>query len=229
MTITSPDREGPRPSPPLSRAALKAGSPGSPTSNTALPMEPAMADEEVNFERVTKIYREESSKKTLSRLEPDFYRKAATYVRALEAKAAEEVVKGPNSAKAMLLQDELRKVLKKREQIVQYRQRKIALLAASKANGGEGGGAGLAPPGAGVVRAPLRVPAPVFQRLAAPPRKIAPPAPKDLVIVHVLEDIPAFAGIDAKYTLKKEDVVTLPRALAKVLMDRGKVRLVQTA
>src|SRR2546428_9223307 len=109
MTITSPDREGPRPSPPLSRAALKAGSPGSPTSNTALPMEPAMADEEVNFERVTKIYREESSKKTLSRLEPDFYRKAATYVRALEAKAAEEVVKGPNSAKAMLLQDELRK------------------------------------------------------------------------------------------------------------------------
>src|SRR5437879_11302187 len=124
--------------------ALQAGSPGSPTSNTALPMEPAMADEEVNFERVTKIYREESSKKTLSRLEPDFYRKVATYVRALEAKAAEEVVKGPNSAKAMLLQDELRKVLKKREQIVQYRQRKIALLASSKANGGEADVTGLA-------------------------------------------------------------------------------------
>jgi len=229
-------------------------------------MEPAMADEEVNFERVTKIYREESSKKTLSRLEPDFYRKVATYVRALEAKAAEEVVKGPNSAKAMLLQDELRKVLKKREQIVQYRQRKIALLAASKANGGEADVAGLATPeadlferlletlsqsrqvafGATPATAPSTptpaaappapapigastAPVPVFQRLADPPRKIAPPAPKDLVIVHVLEDIPAFAGIDAKYTLKKEDVVTLPRALAKVLMDRGKVRLVQTA
>src|SRR2546422_2418678 len=156
MTITSPDREGPRPSPPAPRTALQAGSPGSPTSNTALPMEPAMADEEVNFERVTKIYREESSKKTLSRLEPDFYRKAATYVRALEAKAAEEVVKGPNSAKAMLLQDELRKVLKKREQIVQYRQRKIALLAASKANGGGADGPGPPTPEAGV-----------FQRLLA--------------------------------------------------------------
>ena len=224
-----------------------------------------MADEEVNFERVTKIYREESSKKTLSRLEPDFYRKVATYVRALEAKAAEEVLKGPNSAKAMLLQDELRKVLKKREQIVQYRQRKIALLAASKANGGEADVSGLAapeadvfeqvlgslsrarqvafgatpapapaapppaPPAASPALPPATPAAPVFQRLADPPRKIAPPAPKDLVIVHVLEDIPAFAGIDAKYTLKKEDVVTLPRALAKVLMDRGKVRLVQTA
>src|SRR6267378_8103583 len=145
MTIM---RFGPEGLPPLTlpspARSSNVGSPGSPTSNTALPMEPAMADEEVNFERVTKIYREESSKKTLSRLEPDFYRKVATYVRALEAKAAEEVVKGPNSAKAMLLQDELRKVLKKREQIVQYRQRKIALLAASKANGGEADVAGLA-------------------------------------------------------------------------------------
>ncbi len=222
-----------------------------------------MADEEVSFERVTKIYREESSKKTLSRLEPDFYGKLATYVRALEAKAAEEVVKGPNSTKAMLLQDELRKVLKKREQIVQYRQRKIALLAASRASGGQADVTGLATPEAelfdrllvtlsqarevtfGTPPAPVpaapapapsapasapaaATPAPAFQRLADPPRKIAPPAPKDLVVVHVLEDVPAFAGIDAKYTLKKEDVVTLPRALAKVLMDRGKVRVVQT-
>jgi len=227
-------------------------------------MASAMAGEEVNFERVTKIYREESSKKVLSRLEPDFYGKLATYVRALEAKAAEEVLKGPNSTKAMLLQDELRKVLKKREQIVQYRQRKIALLAASKANGGEADVTGLATPEAelfdrllatlsqarevafGAPPAPAlapppstppapapaaagATPAPAFQRLADPPRKIAPPAPKDLVVVHVLEDVPAFAGIDAQYTLKKEDVVTLPRALAKVLMDRGKVRLVQTA
>ena len=223
-----------------------------------------MADEEVNFERVTKVYREESSKKSLSRLEPDFFGKLARYLRNLEAKAAEEVTKGPNSTKSMMLQDELRKVLKKREQIVQYRQRKIALLASSKANGGEVEIAGLATPeaelfdrlvvlltqarevafGATVVttqaaaptqapalmpRAATPPPAPAFQRLAEPPKKMPPPAPKDLVIVHVLEDIPEFAGIDAKYALKKEDIVTLPRALAKVLMDRGKVRLVQTA
>src|SRR2546428_9474962 len=97
----------------------------------------AVAEGGVNFEGVTKIYREESSKKPLTRLEPDFYGKLARYIRALEGKASEEVGRAPNSAKAMLLQDELRKVLKKREQIVQYRQRKIALLASSKANGGE--------------------------------------------------------------------------------------------
>ena len=42
-----------------------------------------MADEEVNFERVTKVYREESSKKSLSRLEPDFFGKLARYLRNL--------------------------------------------------------------------------------------------------------------------------------------------------
>src|SRR3989442_10744229 len=105
-----------------------------------------MEAEEVKCERDTKVYREESSKKSLSRLEPDFFGKLATYLRNLEAKAAEEVTKGPNSTKSMMLQDELRKVLKKREQIVQYRQRKIALLASSKANGGEVEIAGLATP-----------------------------------------------------------------------------------
>jgi len=225
---------------------------------------PAMADEEVTFERVTKVYREESSKKALTRLEHNFYSKLAAYLKGLEARAAEEVAKGPNSPKAMLLQDELRKVLKKRDQVFQYRERKIALLASSKASGGQADISGLATPEAelfdrlvallkqtreaafGAAPAPAQAPppappaaepapapkapepAPAFQRLAEPPRKIAPPAPKDLVVVHVLEDIPAFAGIDAKYTLRKEDVVTLPRAIAKVLVDRGKVRIVQT-
>lgn len=226
-----------------------------------------MADEAVDFERVTKVYREESSKKTLSRLEPDFYGKLAVYLKALEQKAAEAVAKSPNSPQAMLLQDELRKVLKKRDQIFQYRERKIGLLASLRASGGEADVSGLATPeaelfdklvallkqarevafGAAMAPAPgpatatpappppipaatppAPPPAPVFQRLAEPPKKIAPPAPKDLVVVHVLEDIPSFAGIDAKYTLKKEDVVTLPRAIAKVLIDRGKVRIVQT-
>ncbi len=227
-----------------------------------------MADEAVDFERVTKVYREESSKKTLARLEPDFYGKLAVYIKALEQKASEAVGKSPNSPQSMLLQDELRKVVKKRDQIFQYRERKIGLLASLKASGGEADVSGLATPeaelfdklvallkqardvafGAAMAPAPgpatatptatpippapatappAPAPAPVFQRLAEPPKKIAPPAPKDLVVVHVLEDIPSFAGIDAKYTLKKEDVVTLPRAIAKVLIDRGKVRIVQ--
>ncbi len=266
----APVRNGPeasqRPSPAI--AVIERGRPairiarvsGSPASNTARPMAASMADEEVNFERVTKVYREESSKKSLARLEPEFYGKLVAYLRGLETRATEEVGKAPNSPKAMLLQDELRKVGKKREQIFQYRMRKIAILAAAKASGGEADVAGLATPEValfgGLVQiltrireeafgaeppmtaarapqltsaAPKGVPSsPAFQRLAEPPKKIAPPAAKDLVVVHVLEDIPPFAGIDAMYRLRKEDVVTLPRAIAKVLIDRGKVRVIQT-
>src|SRR6266516_245461 len=42
-------------------------------------------EEEVNFERVTKVYREESGKKTLVNLEADFYDKLAAYVARLDA------------------------------------------------------------------------------------------------------------------------------------------------
>src|SRR3989442_9866293 len=135
-----------------------------------------MEAEEVKCERDTKVYREESSKKSLSRLEPDFFGKLARYLRNLEAKAAEEVTKGPNSTKAMMLQDELRKVSKKREQIVQYRQRKIALLASSKANGGEADVTGLATPEAELFDrlVGLLSPAPELAFGGAPP--LAPPA-----------------------------------------------------
>src|SRR5438552_18804385 len=66
-------------------------------------------EEEVNFERVTKVYREESGKKTLVNLEADFYDKLAAYVARLDGGANAEAQKDPNSPKALLLQDELRR------------------------------------------------------------------------------------------------------------------------
>src|SRR5881397_340086 len=94
-------------------------------------------EEEVNFERVTKVYREESGKKTLVALEADFYDKLASYIARLDESANKEVQKNPNSAKALMLQDELRKVRKRRDQIFTYRERKLALLASRRASGAE--------------------------------------------------------------------------------------------
>src|SRR5881296_4267734 len=94
-------------------------------------------EEEVNFERVTKVYREESGKKTLVALEADFYDKLAAYIARLDESANKEAQKNPNSAKALMLQDELRKVRKRRDQIFTYRERKLALLASSRSSGAE--------------------------------------------------------------------------------------------
>jgi DNA replication initiation complex subunit (GINS family) len=220
-------------------------------------------EEEVNFERVTKVYREESGKKTLVALEADFYDKLAAYVARLDESANKEAQKDPNSPKALLLQDELRKVRKRRDQIFTYRERKLALLASSRASGAEVevpnlpaqervlfdqmvsllkksrsdafGGSMLGTEPSPPVPAPKPESAPVATRpgpvkiLRAEATKRTPVAPtlKDHVLVHVLEDLPPFAGIDTTYRLKKEDVVTLPKTIAQILVDRGKARIVQ--
>ena len=42
------------------------------------------------------------------------------------------------------------------------------------------------------------------------------------VLIRILEDLPEFAGPDRDYKLNKEDVVTLPKVLADVLINTGK-------
>ena len=226
-------------------------------------------EEDVNFERVTKVYREESGKKTLVNLEADFYDKLAAYAVRLDEAANSEAQKDPNSPKALLLQDELRKVRKRRDQIFTYRERKLALLASSRASGAEvevphlttqeralfdnmvallkksraeafGGSVPAAmesppppteaPQGASPDSAKAKVPERMkVIRAENTKRTTVPPSLKDHVLVHVLEDLPPFAGIDTTYRLKKEDVVTLPKTIAQILVDRGKARIVQMA
>ena len=217
----------------------------------------------MNFERVTKVYREESGKKTLVGLEADFYDKLAAYVTRLDQSANAEAHKNPNSPKALLLQDELRKVRKRRDQIFTYRERKLALLASSRASGAEvdvpslttqerllfdamvallrkgrsdafGGPPVGAEPSAPALPAekptpPSREPPAGMKVVKAEDTKrtTVPASLKDHVLVHVLEDLPPFAGIDTTYRLKREDVVTLPKTIAQILVDRGKARIVQ--
>lgn len=222
-------------------------------------------EEEVNFERVTKLYREESGKKTLVGLEADFYDKLAGYIARLEESANAEASKAPNSPKSLLLQDELRKVRKRRDQIFTYRERKLALLASSRASGAEVEVPNLPAQdrilfeglvallkkaradafGGSPFASETTPPAPTEAEEPGPPprqpermrvvtsketkRAPAPPSLKDHVLVHVLEDLPPFAGIDTTYRLRKEDVVTLPKTIAEILVNRGKARIVQAS
>src|SRR2546426_3898400 len=202
-------------------------------------------EEEVNFERVTKVYREESGKKTLVALEADFYDKLASYIARLDESANKEAQKDPNSPKALLLQDELRKVRKRRDQIFTYRERKLALLASSRASGAEvdvpnlpaqerrlfesmvallkksrADAFGPLPHAVGATPSsePPRPkgPAPSKEpermrvvRAEETKRTVVAPTLKDHVLVHVLEDLPPFAGIDTTHRLKERDGVTL--------------------
>src|SRR5437867_2787847 len=209
-----------------------------------------MAEEPVTFERITKLYREESGKKSLTALEPDFWEKVRNYVTALETALAAERAKDPNSRATVQLQDELRKSQQKREQIYQYRERKLGLLAGSIAGGATTEVRGLARPEQDLLHRLVELltetrsaayggppksspPAvatagPATTPPAAPPPKLKESPPKG-VIVHVLEDVPPFAGPDGTYRLKKEDIVMVHPSIAKVLTDRGKARVVTPA
>jgi len=201
-------------------------------------------EEDVTFERITRVYRDESSKKGLTHLEPDFYEKVNRYLGGLETDLAAERQKDANSKAAMLLQDELQKAQKKREQISQYRERKIALLASQRAGGADMELRGLARPEQDLLQrlvdiltnhrrealglaATVELPTastkgPVGTVVAA----AATPSPPRGVLLHILEDVPPFAGPDGTLHLKKEDLVTLPAQMAKVLVERGKARIV---
>ncbi len=203
-----------------------------------------MAGDELSFERVSQVYREEGRRKTLTPLEADFWERLLTYVRRLEREVEAETSKNPTSPRATLLRDELRKVQKARDQIYAYRERKIAALACSQASG------------SAVDPKPMtRLEQDLFKRLvealtasrgeawgktiavgageALGPQKSAPEASAtsaksaETAFVEVLEDLPPFAGPGATYRLRRGDLVTLPRPIARVLVDRGKAKEIQ--
>jgi len=54
------------------------------------------------------------------------------------------------------------------------------------------------------------------------------PQNKEYIEIKVLEDLPTFTGMDAKnYSLKSNDIVSIPIYNARILSDAGKVRLVK--
>ena len=192
-------------------------------------------DEEMSFRRVTRIYREESSRRSLTPLEPDFFEKLNLYLDDLESKLKEQQEKGGGSRTATLLRDEYQKACRKRDQVFRLRSRKIANLAASRASGASVDLGPLTRPEAAMFEAigelikdtragiyGTNKPEPVCE---TPRRKVSAPSPN--IIIRVLEDIPPFAGVEGNYDLKKEDVTSLPRQVAEVLVKQGKAQEIQ--
>ena len=48
------------------------------------------------------------------------------------------------------------------------------------------------------------------------------PGKSEMVMVRILEDLPAFAGADKNYQLMKEDVISLPKNYAEILLKHNK-------
>ncbi len=197
------------------------------------------------MELILQVYRKESQRKTLTSLDREFWQNVREYVSGLEEDLQKESRRDPNSAKAALLRDELKKVLKRRDQIYQYRERKIVRLAASAASGASVNTGNLTPLEEESFKALLdvleggrnrafgveaheegaeEVAEEVVEEVRQPVKK--PQRPKKAkakkVLLRILEDVPPFMGLDVTYKLKKEDVVSLPKDVAQLLLKQGR-------
>ncbi len=207
-----------------------------------------MQGEEVAFERITQVYREEGKRRTLVPLEPNFWERVRAYLQRLEADLVAEATSNPSSPKATLLRDELRKAGKARDQIYTYRERKIAGMASVAAAGGgfelkpmtrleqdlfhrivaqlkAGRGEALegkAPSPSPPIETTVAEAAPAAA--LATSTSIARAAQREFTILEITEDIPPFAGPSGTYRLRRGDLVSLPGTIAKVLTARGKAR-----
>lgn len=188
----------------------------------------------MSFKRITRLYREESSKKALTPLEPDFFEKFSSYLEDLETSAKKMAANEKPEAAASLL-DEHKKASKKRDQVFRLRLRKIANLAASKIGGAS---VDLEPLTKheqamfeGLVNMLADAKAQIYsaQKVQSPAKREEVTAPKssEHMVLRILEDVPSFAGVAGNYKLKKEDIASLPRKVAEILVKKGKAQEIQ--
>jgi DNA replication initiation complex subunit (GINS family) len=91
-----------------------------------------------------------------------------------------------------------------------------------------------APPAAAPAPAPVPASPGPPRHIAAAPPAAPPPAPRaehpapSVVLLRILDDVPPFEGENNHvYRLKREDVITLPRDLAQILLRRKKAVILE--
>lgn len=68
---------------------------------------------------------------------------------------------------------------------------------------------------------------PAIETVQEPVHEEGRPGELEPVLIRILEDLPEFAGPDRDYKLLREDLVTLPRVLADVLVNSEKAVLIR--
>ncbi len=209
----------------------------------------------MGYEEIMALFRQEYRSPQLSKVDSDLYPKMSSYVRSLRKENEKEIATNPSSQTSMMLSDQLKKASEKAKRIYELRQRKIALIALRKVAGDSPDTANMTPDELVLYSSLVSVlgahrdnnadidesgprfsdPKDIVRLPDVPvPSEADHDAAKDeteevaapMVLVRVLEDVPTFAGVDKDYTLRKEDVVALPKNIAETLVTHGKIRLI---
>lgn len=211
-----------------------------------------MTGDEIGFSEISDVFRNERRSKVLSKLPVNFYTKAEEHLQKLRDEHCAAILT-PNNPNSMMLWDQIGKIDKRLKHIYEIRERKITLAAldnmvgASQPDNMTKRDKSLYDQLVGTLTtfrnqselqdcpSPTKVPEsrPEPEKFTHPKLvepepaiEIIMPVPEETIIVHVLEDIPPFVGLNNTYDLKKDDMVTLPSQFASLLSSKGKVRIV---
>ncbi|KAA0009492.1 MAG: DNA replication complex GINS family protein [Thermoplasmata archaeon] len=168
----------------------------------------------LTYSKLRNIEQNEKMVSSLTSIGIDFYQEALSYISELEEKIEEERRKDPASRKLLLLSDELRNTKRILNNIFERREKKIimaALLAARAAR----------KPPENMTREEKIFYENLVELLKENRRKIFELKRKEFLTIRILKDLPQFVGNDMKkYSLRKEDVISLPLDVAKILIER---------
>lgn len=195
----------------------------------------------MNYKTLRHIQQQEHSSPGFSKLEPEFYTLLNKYIKLLETESTKE----EHSQKQQIIQEEIQKIKKISVNIYELREKKIVQAALSTVRGARPDLKNLLENELALytnlveqiteVRKIILEEQPIAPQSSTPSlsqssqqpstHQIPPETkhpPNKNPIVRVLEDTPDFVGTDLKtYSLKKEDVLTIPPEMSVPLQKRG--------
>jgi len=186
----------------------------------------------MNYKMIRNIQQHEKTSSLLTKLDPQFFEKSRSYIKTLEQAEATE----QNELKLKIINDELKNTQKIITNIYELREKKIVQAALSSIRGAKLELKNLLPAEELLYNAIVDQLQATRQSLFSDQNSSSKePVTKDFQekkptqsntnpIVRVLQTTPKFVGTDMKtYSLRKDDVVTLPTETCKPLEKRGVV------
>ena len=213
---------------------------------------------DMGYEEIMSLFRQEYKSPQLTKVDSSLYGKMNHYIRSLRKESEREIAVHPSSHASMMINDQLKKATEKVKRVYELRQRKIALLSLRRVAGDNPETGNLTPDELVLYSSLISVlgahqdsnadfenigprfsePKDIVDLPDAPRSKASTKedeasetedAREGLVLARVLEDVPTFAGVDRDYTLKKEDLVSLPKNVADTLVSHGKIKLMSVS
>jgi DNA replication initiation complex subunit (GINS family) len=194
--------------------------------------------EEISYKTLRRLQQGEQTASVLTKINVNFYQDLSAYIKTIEQSVEHET----NPLKLKLFADEVQNTKKIANSIYELREKKIVQAALATARGA-------APDLRNLLDIEKKLYTALVEQIAVSRKEIfeepidrlskkqsasSPTVdqpmrdPNTNPIVRVLEDTPQFIGTDEKtYSLRKEDVISLPREMTEPLLKKGVVKQVK--